>query len=495
MAGAAEVRHNQGFTVSPAPPAPGVTDPMSFIRPAFALCALSLCASVATAQSTTPAVSTVVAFAYSNPVGNLVRGADGALYGMASPSITTNGGLFYRSTVDGSQVTTLHQLALDTDGAAPQAGLTLGSDGMFYGTTKFGRAGEGFATGTIFKVSATGTGFTVLHRFQAYTESNADLSPKNSDGAYPEAEMIEGTDGYLYGVTTAGGPNGTGAIFKISRDGTDFKVLHTFAADTDTSTTSGLVVTVDGAAPFGPLLQGADGKLYGTTSVGGNNGRGTIFRLNVDGTGFEVLKHFSATTNDATTGLPENSDGAIPIAGLTDGNDGFLYGVASSGGTTGQGVVFAITPDGGTYQVLHAFDGAAGQRPAAELLLGTDGKLYGTTASGGVNSSGTTTTFGTIFSIARDGTGFTRLHSFDGTIGAVPTSKLIQLANNVFVGTLQNGGQCGYGSIYRYSGSGDTVTGNTKCGRSKNKNNGGGAGGPAVVLMLGTLVWLRRKVR
>ncbi|MGI9247023.1 MAG: choice-of-anchor tandem repeat GloVer-containing protein, partial [Steroidobacteraceae bacterium] len=115
---------------------------MSFLRSASALCALSLCAAVATAQGTTPAVSTVVAFSYSNPVGNLVLGADGALYGVAAPATGTNGGLVYRTTTDGSQVSTLYQLSATDDGTSPQAGLTLGSDGVFYGTTKFGRISE-----------------------------------------------------------------------------------------------------------------------------------------------------------------------------------------------------------------------------------------------------------------------------------------------------------------------------------------------------------------
>ena len=460
------------------------------LRITSALCALSLSAPVALAQTATPAVSTVVAFNVSSPSGNLVRGSDGALYGTTVPATLTAGGLIYRATADGSDVRTIYQISLADDGSSPQAGLTLGSDGMLYGTTKFGRAGEGTSAGTIFRVSQSGSGYTVLHRFEAYTSSNADLNPKNSEGAYPESELTEATDGYLYGVATAGGAHGTGTIFRVSRDGTDFGVLHEFGPDTDT-TTSGLVVTEDGAAPFGQLVQAADGLLYGTTTVGGSSGRGTIFRLNVDGTGFQVLKHFSATTNDATTGLAENADGAVPLAGLTEGNDGFLYGVTSAGGTTGQGVLFAISPDGGTYTVLFVFDGTNGQRPVAELLLGTDSRLYGVTSSGGVNSSGSITSAGTVFSIDRAGTGFARMHSFDGSVGAQPSSRLLQFSDTVFVGTLQTSGRCGYGAIFRYSGAGDTVEGNTRCGSKKN-NDGGGSGGAALLLLLGAVAWLRR---
>jgi uncharacterized repeat protein (TIGR03803 family) len=468
---------------------------MSRIRSALALCALSLCVSTALAQSATPAVSTVAAFSFSNPAGNLVLGGDGALYGVVAPATSVAGGLVFRAAADGSEIATLYQLSPENDGITPQAGLTLGSDGMLYGTTKFGRFGEPTATGTIFKVSTTGTGFTVLHRFQNYTGTNANLAPKNDEGAYPEAELVDDTDS-LYGVTTAGGENGTGAVFKVAKDGANFQVLHEFAADTDT-TTSGLVVTTDGAAPVGQLVL-AGGFLYGTTSAGGTNGRGTIFRVGVDGTGFVVLKHFDATTVDSTTNLLENDGGAVPIAGLVDGTDGYLYGVTSVGGASGNGVVFSIDTNG-TYTLLYTFDGKTGQRPAAELMLGSDGRLYGTTSSGGETSAGAASTLGTIFSIARAGndptaTNFTRLHSFDGEVGTVPSSKLVQLAANVFAGTLQGGGECGYGAIYRYSGAGDTVDGNTRCGRRNNNNNGGGASGPGLVLMLGTLLWLRRRI-
>ena len=301
---------------------------MSRIRSALALVALGLFAVAGHAQ-TNPAVSTIVAFSLSNPVGNLVQGADGALYGVASPATSITGGVIYRTTLDGSDVRTLYQLKPE-DALSPAGGLVLASDGLLYGTTKFGQAGQVDGAGTIFKIAAAGTGFQIIHRFAPVTASNVDSNPINTNGAYPEAELVEGADGYLYGVARAGGPNGTGTIFKIARDGTDFKLLHSFAAVTSTAT-SGLTVTVDGAAPVGPLVAGTDNFFYGTTSQGGTNGRGTVFRIAFDGTGFQVLHHFSATTTDTTTGLLENADGATPLGGLVDGGDGFFYGADRAG--------------------------------------------------------------------------------------------------------------------------------------------------------------------
>ena len=462
---------------------------MSRTRSVLALIALGFFTVAGHAQ-TSPAVSTIVAFSLSSPVGNLVKGADGALYGVASAATSVTGGVIYRTTLDGSDVRTLYQLKAD-DAVSPAGGLVLASDGLLYGTTKFGKAGQLDGAGTIFKIAAEGTGFQIIHRFAAVTSTNQDSNPINTNGAYPEAELVEGADGYLYGAARAGGPNGTGTIFKLSRDGTDFKLLYSFAAVTS-STTSGLTVTVDGAAPTGPLVPGTDNFMYGTASLGGTNGRGTVFRIALDGTGFQVLHHFSATTTDTTTGLLENADGATPLGGLLDGGDGFFYGMTAQGGTDGNGVIFAIPADGSTFTVLHSFTGADGARPVAELTVASSGKLYGVTSSGGVNTAGTTTTLGTIFSIDRAGTNFSRLYSFDGKDGSVPSSKLLESATGVFVGSATSTGNCSYGTVFRYSLAGDTVTGNTRCGQKKNNNSGGGSAGFAVLLLFAGLGLLRR---
>lgn len=455
------------------------------LLPLFVLAAMPLMA----AAEATPAVSTVVAFSYSTPIGSFVKGLDGALYGVASSSTGTSG-LIYRSTVDGSSVTTLHQLG-EADGVSPQAGLLLASDDKLYGTTLVGRP---IAPGSIFSLKQDGTVFTTLHTFAAFTTTDFGLTKFNTDGADPVAELTEGSDGNLYGVTRTGGPNGTGVIFRMGRDGTGFQTLHAFSAITSEAAVTP-VVNAEGKGPAAPLVEGADGKFYGTASLGGASGRGTVFRINFDGTGFEVLHAFTATTTNATTGLLENAEGATPYAGLIDGGDGFFYGVASQGGTSGNGTIFAISPDGTTFTTLHSFDGNNGSSPVAELALFSDGKLYGTTAGGGTTSAGAVSTFGTIFSIARDGTGFTKLHSFDNTNGVYPAGQLLELSGTVFLGTTGDGGKCGSGTIFRYSSTGDTVQGNTRCGQKKNSNSGGGVTGPAVLLLIGGVGWARRRRR
>ena len=145
-------------------------------------------------------------------------------------------------------------------------------------------------------------------------------------------------------------------------------------------------INLDGAAPLGVLLQGADGFLYGTTSVGGVNGRGTIFRVGTDGSGFQ-LQHVFAALPDS--GSPQvNVGGASPLAGLTDGKDGRFYGVASGGGTNGVGTIFAFDPVGRLFSVMHNFEDSNGDTPAGAMILGLDTRLYGTTAFGGTTSNG-----------------------------------------------------------------------------------------------------------
>ena len=451
---------------------------------------LTLLAAVPVAAfAQTTAVSTLAAFSGSQTYSTPVRGPDGALYGVTSTVNIVTGGLVYRLAADGSKIDTLYQMKI-TDAFSPFGGLVLGSDNKLYGTTSLGAGDQANTTGTVYRLDTDGSGFLVLHRFQAYTASNSIGNPINADGSNPEAELIEGSDGYLYGVARVGGPNGNGTVFKIAKDGTGFAVLHVFGATTSEATVAPST-NEDGIGPLGPLVQGADNYFYGTAAKGGAAGYGTIFRVRFDGTGFELLRTFPALTTSTTT-PPTNVDGASPLAGLTDGQDGRLYGVASGGGANGSGTVFAYAPVGGVFSVLHDFDGGKGSQPSGELLLAQDGKLYGTTTSGGTSANGNASLYGTIFSIARDGTGFSSLFSFKGSDGANPTGRLLQLDASTFIGITQGGGKCSQGGVYQLSLTGATVNkGVTNCGRKKSSSGGGGVA-PALLLLLAVAGLTRR---
>jgi len=250
-----------------------------------------------------------------SPQGGLVQTSDGALYGT-----TLNGGAngpfgtVFTVHTNGSGYSTLYSFGNSgTDGTFPRAGLVIGPGGALYGTTANGGNDN---NGTIFKLSPNGSNYTQLYSFGS--------SP--NDGAEPLAGLVIGSDGALYGTTSAGGLNNYGmrpggTVFKLQADGTGYTNLYNF----DNS-------VIDGAAPAAGLLVGCDNALYGTTPMGGSNGLGTLFALAQDGSGYAVLWNFT------------NSDGDAPMGGLAEGADGTLYGTTSSDGPNGNGTVFQIPP-------------------------------------------------------------------------------------------------------------------------------------------------------
>ena len=432
-------------------------------------------AAASLAQGQTPAASTVLAMSGSRNPDGVVLGPDGALYGAAATSSSSAAALFYRVTGDGVSVGTLYQFRAE-DGFSPAGALVLGSDNRFYGTTQFSDGGVSEGGGTVFRIAPDGTGFIVLHEFAPSTSNNVNSNPINPEGNAPHGALIEGSDGLLYGAARFGGPAGAGTIFKVGKDGSGFAVLHSFAAITSAATAAN-IVNADGAHPRVGLVESA-GYFYGTTNAGGANGRGTIFRLRFDGSEFSVLHVFTAPTVPSGSTVAVNEDGAQPEAGLTDGGDGLLYGTTTVGGANGQGVLYSITADGSVRTTLHDFATAEGSGPVGTLLLGRDGRLYGTASAGGTTSSGEASNLGTVYSIARDGTGFTKLYSFETATGANPSGRLVQLNATEFFGTTTNGGRCGNGTVFRLSLAGTTIEGDTTCGQT----TGGGGGG--------TISWL-----
>jgi uncharacterized repeat protein (TIGR03803 family) len=254
-----------------------------------------------------------------------------------------------------AQFTLLHEFAGgNTDGSSPYGSLTL-SGSTLYGMTRFGGSGD---AGTVFKMNTDGTGFSLLHEFSGGVD----------DGRIPFGSLtLSGST--LYGMTSQGGSGGRGTIFTINTDGSEFSLLHSFTGGVN-----------DGRNPFGSLT--LDGStLYGMTSQGGSIGFGTVFKMNTDGTGFNLLHEFSG------------SDGQNPFASLTlDGST--LYGMTTYGGSGGQGTVFQINTDGTGFSLLHEFGGGTdGKWPYGYWTL-SGSTLYGMTSEGGRSN------LGTVFSIA-----------------------------------------------------------------------------------------------
>jgi uncharacterized repeat protein (TIGR03803 family) len=244
------------------------------------------------------------------PAGALVQGSDGNFYGTTGGGANTNCssgcGTIFKITSSGT-LTTLYSFN-GTDGAFPTAGLVQGVDGNFYGTTDQGGASNNCfvsfpGCGTIFKITQSGT-LNTLHSFSS------------TDGAFPAAALVQGTDGNFYGTTDSGGANNLGTVFQITPSGT-LDSLHSFDS-------------TDGANPYGALVQGTDGSFYGTTSSGGANAWGAIFKISTAGL-LTVLHSFDGT------------DGGVPFAGLVQSTDGTFYGTTYQGGTNYVGTVFSLS--------------------------------------------------------------------------------------------------------------------------------------------------------
>src|SRR5437016_1453531 len=189
----------------------------------------------------------------------------------------------------------------------------------------------------------------------------------------------------LYGTAGAGGSWGKGTVFKVNTDGTGFAIVHAFTG------------TIDGGSPLTGLIV-SGGTLYGATQSGGTWGKGALFKVNTDGTAFTTVYSYSLS----------GSDGFSPAAGLIlSGNT--LYGTTEAGGSLANGTLFAVNTDGTGFTTLHNFTGGSdGSNPYAGVTI-SGNTLYGTTVAGGAWGGGTA------FQVNTDGTGFATLHSFTAT--------------------------------------------------------------------------------
>jgi uncharacterized repeat protein (TIGR03803 family) len=347
------------------------------------------------------------------PYAGLIRASDGALYGTTSGG-NLAGGTVFRMTQQGTGYSVLWNFNnVGGDGQWPLGGVTEGSDGVLYGTTQSGGTSN---LGTVFKLNRDGSGYGILR----------SLGTSTNDGSVPWGRLVEGSDGALYG-TTAGGGGATalGTVFKLKKDGTGYTVLHSFST------------SHDGYYPRTGLLEGSDGALYGTTEYGGSDDDGIVFKLSKNGSGYEVLHNFGSIPND----------GEYPYASLIEGGDGLLYGATSRGSTNNAGVVFKLKKDGSGYTVLHRFSptGSDARQPYAALLEGSDSAVYGTTLGGGSSNRGA------IFMLNKDGGNYAVLHSF-GTVtgdGRGPLSSLVQGSDGALFGVTSGGGARGQGIVFR----------------------------------------------
>jgi uncharacterized repeat protein (TIGR03803 family) len=361
------------------------------------------------------------------PIAGLTFDAAGNLYGT-----TSQGGAYGGGTVlelipkagGGWTKKNLHNFGVNRgDGNDPYAGLIFDAVGNIYGTTH----GGGVSTlGTVFELSpSAGGGWIekILYNF------------KNQGNGGSDAALTLDAAGNLYGTELQGGAYGFGMVFELSPTSSGRwteSALHQFATDAH--------------YPIAGVIFDGAGNLYGATSQGGDYDQGTVFELLPKAGGGwteKILHHFNP--NDGT-------DGGVPYSTLVFDTAGNLYGTSSVGGAFGAGTVFELTPGPNgswTETILHDFSGPPldGTLPYARLTLDRAGNLYGTTINGGTSNS-----CGIVFELSPASGLWTEkiLHNFDdytkdgcGSMGDV----VFDASGNLY-GTTLVGGVYGQGTVF-----------------------------------------------
>jgi uncharacterized repeat protein (TIGR03803 family) len=347
------------------------------------------------------------------------------------------------------------------DGINPVSCIVSGR--VIYGTCN---AGGLNGNGTVFRVNTDGTDFTNLFNFNVGTYNSQNSTYPDSTGSGPNPGLLQ-VSNTLYGTTFAGGLYGAGEIFKINTDGSGFAVIHSFDFDDGQQPASGLTLynnvlygtTTDGTNVYGTVygisltgfgfatvyqftnwtqayggVVAISNNFYGFASYGGAYLKGYVYR--VGSSGFADLFDF-----DGTNGGPSY---ATPVASGTT-----LYGTTFGGGTNGYGDIFRINIDGNAFTNLYSFsvangantDGAEPYDLSGMVLSGNT--LFGTTSTRGSGGQGT------VFSIKTDGTGFSVLHSFQYSDGAVPDA--LALSGGTLYGMASygiNGSYLGNGGVF-----------------------------------------------
>lgn len=398
----------------------------------------------------------------SQPVGTLVRGSDGQLYGA-----TANGGVSARGTLFKITTTGTHTLLANftgetgaTLGSAPRASPCVAADGLFYLLTSAGSTGN---MGSFCKISsagvftaisslslgagwmpsgmpvASGSGSLLFPMAAGGTAGGGNVSSVSTAGTVSTLAALGGTlgtyadgglravSGNFYGVTARGGASARGTLYRYTPGtGTALVLAYTTSA---------------GSLGEGSLTLGADGLLYGVGREGGASSRGSIYKVTTAGVRTRLIS-FTGSAGAAPGGRP---CGPLVLAG-----DGNFYGLTEDGGTTNVGVIFRLTA-AGVYTALHHFTATGPRSPQGGFILGNDGLLYGTTSAGGADDAGTLIRFLPSSGVLQVLGEFTGIGG--ATPGAIPMGELTLAANGTIYGMAAAGGDFDEGAVWRYSSS------------------------------------------
>jgi uncharacterized repeat protein (TIGR03803 family) len=360
---------------------------------------------------------------------------------------------------------------LSRSGENPSGRLVIAADGKYYGTAKNG--------GT--------NGFGCIYRFDAATGNVTTVASfGSSTGRFPNGELLDGGDGFLYGTARQGGTGDFGTIFRVKlSDGTLTKLAQFDGVNSGKFPLGGLIKVgsryygvaseggasdkgtvfkltpvagttnwdlgafstftggANGSKPWGTLVDSGGGVLIGTTELGGDDNRGCIFKVPTAGASARIIEVIKSFAGGA-------SDGANPRAGLWKSKaDGFFYGTTFAGGANNLGAVYRISSLGTNFQIVANMELSKGSRPLSGLVEPpvADGFLYGTCSEGGANGAGS------VIKLSRDSSGAPinpdNVASFNTTDGSKPVAALLFGPDGLAYGTTEQGGVAGLGSIFR----------------------------------------------
>jgi uncharacterized repeat protein (TIGR03803 family) len=281
-----------------------------------------------------------------NLYGTTFGGGNGFVAGQADGT-----GTLYKIAAGTNTISTLFSFDTNSTGKSPFGGLTFGNDGDLYGTTG---AGGSAGSGTVFRLNTTTNALTSVANFN------------NLDGSGSHGTVIFDNNGNLYGTTVSGGTSNLGAVYKIAAGTSTITALASFTGSNGSDPEAGL--TIDGA-----------GNLYGTTTLGGANNFGTIFKIAAGTSAVTTLYSFDVTS------------GSYPRGGLTLDTMGNLFGTASAGGASGGGIVYKFSLNSNGFTSLANFPNTPDSNsPFGPVKIDSHGYLYGT-ASGATGGNGNCT--------------------------------------------------------------------------------------------------------
>ncbi|HXC05204.1 MAG TPA: immunoglobulin domain-containing protein, partial [Bacteroidia bacterium] len=344
----------------------------------------------------------------SSPVGSLMQASTGKLYGLTATGGANGKGLLFSYNPVTASFTDKFDFSGIADGASPQGSLIQASDGKLYGLTMYGGTKN---DGVLFEFDTLAGTLT--------KKADFDSIPK---GCNPAGSLVQISHGKLFGTTSNGGANGNGAIFSYVISTGIFTKVADFSASTQ------------GGTPLGSLVLAPDGAFYGLTSTGGANGLGTLFQMDTT--------TFTVTDKVDMAGI---SNGSEPKGSPIVGVDGKLYGMAFSGGLNNSGIVFQYDPLSASYADVVDFETALnGAVPTGSLLMASNGKFYGLTTSGGTHGTGV------LFEYDTASATYTAQVQFTGINGISPNGSLMQATNGKLYGVTTGGGTSNAGVLFEY---------------------------------------------